>query len=798
MATALTPADFAMFGRICVSPELIERAGIERIDDKIARSRGISLAIHPHADMGGLWFPYHRPGEPHRITARVRRDRPEQETAKIGEVKLKAKYVSPFGDSRCLYYPPDARELLGDATVPVVFVEAEKSTLSMTAWAGRQHRRLLILGTAGCWGWRGKIGIELNANGERETIKGPLADFDLIAWDDREAIIAFDSNATTNPEVRTARKALAKELQKRGVRVRIADVPALPGVNGPDDLIAEQGDDALLGVLDAAKPFTVDREKAISSAPALSESGIDALQPGADPEAIEEALRVLGGLLIGADPLTRELTREGAIRKLAAAGIKAPARLIDAAIGPAQGYPEPRAARIVDDDPAPWEQKVDGPELLSAIEELCSRFVVLPAGAGVVLALWVPHTHAFDAARATPYLAVESPEKRCGKTLLLEVIGQMVRRPLTTSNISLAMVFRVIECAAPTLLIDETETFLENHDGLRGVLNGGHRRAGAYVIRGVGDDYEPKRFSTWCPKALALIGKLPDTLQDRSIVIEMRRKTAGEKVDPFRPELLEIEFEQLRRKLVRWAQDTVPALERAEPELPKELGDRAADCWRPLLAIADAAGGNWPRIAREVAVRFSGSGAQEDESANVMLLADLRDLFASRGERVTSAEIVAALAMMESRPWPEWRHGKPMTVRQLAHLLKGFGISPRQLWVDNEKVRGYELADFEDAFKRYLPAANPAIYPVGAVGANEDGPASHFFDPVGGPIPTRSKTFASDCEQSVLPLLPDENPHEACMEACEAIAPTDEQGFLPDFAAAEAQPQAPARTREEV
>src|SRR5262249_17680748 len=151
----------------------------------------------------------------------------------------------------------------------------------------------------------------------------------------------------------------------------------------------------------------------------------------------------------------------------------------------------------------------------------------------------------------------------------------------------------------PTLIIDEADTFLAENEELRGILNSGHNRRNAFVVRSVGENFDPKQFSTWAPKAIAKIGKLPPTLYGRSIRLELQRKTADETVKPLRADRLE-HLKPLLQKAARWAADNINALREADPELPKELHGRAADNWRPLIAIADRAGGEWPKRAREI------------------------------------------------------------------------------------------------------------------------------------------------------------------------------------------------------
>lgn len=344
-------------------------------------------------------------------------------------------------------------------------------------------------------------------------------------------------------------------------------------------------------------------------------------------------------------------------------------------------------------DPEPWPDPVDGAELLNGLAEAARRFIILPESADTLLALWVIHSHAHDEADHSPVLAITSPEKRCGKTTALSVIGQLVRRPLHSSNITAPALFRTTEKYQPTLLIDEADTFLKQSEELRGILNSGHAKESASVIRLVGDSHEPTKFRTWAPKVVALIGVMPDTLSDRAVALPMRRKRVGESIERLRSK--DPGLQKLCRQAARWVSDIQL---NPDPEIPDGLHDRAADNWRALLAIADAAGGVWPRRARDAAIRLSGGA--DDDSARVMLLQDMKALFEEK-ETWASSELVGRLAEMEHRPWPEWRKGQRISARQVATLLRDFGISPHQI---SSKARGYRARQFEDAFARYLPS----------------------------------------------------------------------------------------------
>ncbi len=357
---------------------------------------------------------------------------------------------------------------------------------------------------------------------------------------------------------------------------------------------------------------------------------------------------------------------------------------------------------IVFKDPEPWPEEVDGDRLLDDLYRTFIRFLALPEGGAAVLALWAIHAHTYDTADVSPLLALVSPERRCGKTKTLQLLESLVPRPLMASNISPAAVFRTVEKFRPTLLVDEADTFMRMHEELQGILNSGHSRRSAVVIRTVGDDHEPRGFGTWAPKVVALIGTLPPTLEDRAIKVAMRRRSKAERIEPLRMDRV-IELDPLRSQAARWARDNTEALCGADPEVPADLNDRAADNWRPLLAIADLAGGEWPERARHAALLLSGRG-EEDETIRVQLLADIRGVFEDKGaDKLSSKDLVWGLIALEGRPWGEWRGAKAMSPNQLARMLKPFDIRPYTLRIGDETPRGYRLEDFQDTFLRYLP-----------------------------------------------------------------------------------------------
>jgi putative DNA primase/helicase len=351
----------------------------------------------------------------------------------------------------------------------------------------------------------------------------------------------------------------------------------------------------------------------------------------------------------------------------------------------------------------PWSQVVDGAILLAEIEQVFARYVVLPKHAAVALALWVMHAWAFNAWDISPFMVLASPEKRCGKTTVLILLYYLTPHSELASNISASAIFRYIEDQQPTLLVDEADSFVKNNDEMRGILNSGHTKVGANVLRNVevNGAHVATRFSTWAPKAIATIGSLAATLEDRSIIVTMQRKLKEERVERLRRRDNE-EFAELRRRALRWRDDNLAMLVAAEPIIPDMLNDRAADNWRPLFAIADLVGRAWPEQARTAAAAFSGDDAGGTGSSGTRLIADIAAIFAGAPNisSMTTVAIVAELVKDPTKPWADWRHGRAITARAVADLLHPYKIFSQEVYHPN-RGRGYLRHAFGDAIARY-------------------------------------------------------------------------------------------------
>jgi hypothetical protein len=350
----------------------------------------------------------------------------------------------------------------------------------------------------------------------------------------------------------------------------------------------------------------------------------------------------------------------------------------------------------------PWPEPVDGPSLIFALVRRIRSHVVMRHDAALACALWTVMAWAHEeAAVYSSILMITSAEANSGKSTLLGVLGFLTPCSLLSVNISSAALYRSIEKWHPTLITDEADSVFQNNEDLRAVYNSGWTR-GQGVLRCVGDDNEPRRFSTFCPKVLGLKGrKLPDTTFSRAIVIELKRKLTTEQVEEFK-HVDDEGLADLRRQALRWVIDNVVALRQAKPVLPHGFANRLAANWRLLLAIAETAGGEWPDAARKAAENLS--GALVTGSIGVELLAAIKVVFdQTAAECMSSLILVGRLTADPECRWSDWRDGKPLTQKQLAGLLKEYGIVSGTVHPEGAPdAKGYKRGQFEDACARYL------------------------------------------------------------------------------------------------
>ena len=358
----------------------------------------------------------------------------------------------------------------------------------------------------------------------------------------------------------------------------------------------------------------------------------------------------------------------------------------------------------------PWPKPADGAALLDELAHLMRHYVSLPDGGAEAVALWTLYTWVFEAFGVCPNLMVTAPERESGKTRVTELLCWTVPRPKPMSDASAAAIIRGIERNRPTLIFDEAQHFLRRRpeDPIRGILLASFNRRFAFVDRCEGDDHEPRSYSTFAPKAMngRKLAALDDMLTSRSVTIPMTR--ARRRYPDLRADRDPV-GDDLRRKCARWRDDHMTVLSSADPDMGSLFG-RIADVWRPLFAVADTAGGDWPRLARHAATSLASqtSAIASGDTLGVQLLKDIRQVFADQGDpdRISTADLDHALHTMPERPWETLSNGKPMTSQKRGKMLTEYGIHTTKVR-DGEKTRNaYLKSAFETAWKAWLQDAH--------------------------------------------------------------------------------------------
>jgi len=378
----------------------------------------------------------------------------------------------------------------------------------------------------------------------------------------------------------------------------------------------------------------------------------------------------------------------------------------------------------------------NGADLLAEVEDLLARFIVYPNSHALVAhVLWIVHTHCMERWDSTPRLVFEGPEKRCGKTRALEMTKLLVPHPELLANATAAYLVRKVSdpSGSPTILLDETDTIFgprakKDNEELRCILNAGYRR-GATVGRCVPTDsggWTTENLPAYCAVALAGIGNLPDTIRDRAVVIRMKRRLSNERVEPHRPARPDPKAAALCERLASWAKEIAARVMEARPLMPPGIEDRAADVWEALFAVADAAGGEWGERARAAARALVAEFQEEAPSEGVRLLADLRRIWVQRDDppSMFTKDILEDLNALEEAPWAAWCGGQPLDSRDLANMLRPYGIRSTTVRIGSEVSKGYRRDDLWDAWERYTSGASGGARQSGAEHATDVTPVT--------------------------------------------------------------------------
>lgn len=545
-------------------------------------------------------------------------------------------------------------------------------------------------------------GIIATTSGGAQSVEAadwqPLTGRDVLVWPDNDkpgfeyaqhaadklkalgCEVAFvDAAALNLPPKGDAVDWLKAFHQQHGRKAVAADIWALPVIECAAETVEAVGS--------ALRP-------SIASAMPLPEDGAQPDTPPAQSD--DEIIQWLASL--------KQLAYER-VRKDQAKQMNCRPTVLDEMVKAARSD-ESEADRLPFAEVEPHPEPIDPAQLLNEVSDTIRLFIVLDTEQAHAAALWCALTWFIDVVEVAPLAIINAPEKSCGKTQLLTVLGRMAYRPLPASNASASALFRAVEKWKPTILIDEADTFFRDNAELHGMVNAGYLREG-FVLRSeaVGDSFEPRMFSVFSAKALAGIAlekHLPDATMSRGIVFNLRRKLSHESVSRLRHADRSL-FTGIAEKLARFALDYSQQVRQARPALPDELSDRDQDNWDGLLAIASCAGDEWVARATAAALKLSGAGEKTISTGNE-LLSDIQQVFDNkRVDRISTVDLIAALCADEELSWNTYNRGKQLSPKQLATRLKGYGIASKTFRLGAyETAKGFELGQFADCFARYL------------------------------------------------------------------------------------------------
>jgi Protein of unknown function (DUF3631)/Domain of unknown function (DUF3854) len=519
---------------------------------------------------------------------------------------------------------------------------------------------------------------------ERYKLRPELSAFSLAR---RRVYIVFDADHLKNQHVRQAEIRLAFMLHAAGADVFQFSIWALKEGKGIDDYLAlKAGTDPaeqrkeLASLLDRAVPF------------------LDTLDEHDIPAVKKELHR------IEMDP-----AQFAALAKVLAKRVGTTKRALGAYEYDEGAREESKAINIPPTAP-PWEGEVKAAAVLDEVCATLARFVWMKPSHYRAVALWIVLSYLHDAIDILPILTITSPDQECGKTTLLKVVFNLCNRPVSASNISAAAIYRIIGEDCPCLTLDEADSYMQEDEAMRGIINSGHERQMAFVLRVINDKGDVGRFPTWCPKAIAMIGLPRRTILSRSIHIRIERKDKGTKLEKLRRKHY-AELEDLRRKISKLANDIRARVKAFESD--DQLGNRAGDNWEPLFAIASAADEEWLAEAVAAAERMSGKDAHDAKSFNKYLLESLGRIIAAKREAeliesdarffLRTQDLLTELNQDEEAPWKE-KAKDELSANRLRNVLVSYGVKPIQVRTGQESkkpVRGYWSDELERVIKQY-------------------------------------------------------------------------------------------------
>jgi len=378
-------------------------------------------------------------------------------------------------------------------------------------------------------------------------------------------------------------------------------------------------------------------------------------------------------------------------------------------------------------EPELWPDEVNGAEALTEAANHILKHMVISEADAYSCVLWAAHTHIFHIFDHTPRLLISAPLEECGKSLLMTNInGNFINKPLPVELMTPAPFFRLSEQYKPTFLIDEVDIFVRDNMDLLAAINNGWEPHGG-VPRCVGEEQEVRIFSTHCPMAMAGIDihtKLPKTTISRSVVILLERASL-EEIKPkitYDKKIHQKAMRETGRKIARWCNDNKKAIRDWKPVLPDGVINRKAEKWSPLFAIAQVAGTEWGKNA---IIALNGQADLSDPSKAEMLLSDMQKVI-KPVENIFTGTLINDLSELEDPLWSEYNFKefmdakKRINSRQLANLLKKFGLKPKTLSIRGINKKGYLKKDIQKAFSKYLIPPPMSVLSVGTLQSPPD------------------------------------------------------------------------------
>jgi DNA polymerase I-like protein with 3'-5' exonuclease and polymerase domains len=624
------------------------------------------------------------------------------------------KFLTPIGGTAPPYLPLSLCQGKLSAGSPLIITEGPVKALACTS-AGYP-----AVGLNGVW--CAAEAVEGGALILREELRS-------LGVSGRKVYLAFDADASINPQVRHATIRAAFLLSVENAEVFQLTSWDLESGKGIDDLLVNSASNAEGSPADVLKMLVSD---AVPFFDSIRNNKID--------------LDAVAAELVGCRMVS--LYRSQLCKRLAPK-LDVPVDALRVLATTAEEKEGQKIGHRYEEELEPWAEPVDGNALALALRVELNRFFIVDDGLVRMMVLWIFGSFLVDCFQKFPVLRIISPVKGCGKSTVLDVLDRLVYKALSTSSISPPGLYRMIEEHHPTVLMDEADSFAKDNDDIRNVVNGGYEK-GRPAIRVNKETMKPEIFDTFGPKVLASIGRMHPTIEDRSLFVRMERKGRDQDVEML-TDVPQLPFLELRRKLVRWAGDHAVQIQSTHIQRPRYLDGRAWDKWRPLFLIAKCFGKNsdWLRRIETISGEMTCEYDKEDSVVTEILL-NMRDMFRRRQTQMMkeykktgicwedlneadqdwikflpTTDILAELNADEEAPWADWKKGdkEGLTAERLSRELKEFKIKSVRLQYNQKKYRGYFLdAKLEGLLNKYLPPESPPPTDDGPDSGPDSGP----------------------------------------------------------------------------